>query len=89
MLSQNLSSSPIDLHKDDMNLMSLRFVLFCQISLKLANHFKSYGAGVGERLTNSKIIVSWGKKVIEAWIDYDILCVEITSSESIQRPAAF
>lgn len=89
MLAQNLSSSPIDLHKDDMNLMSLRFVLFCQISLKLANRFKSYGAGVGERLTNSEIIVSWGKKIIEAWIDYDILYVEITSSESIQRPAAF
>lgn len=62
MLAQNLSSSPIDLHKDDVNLMSLRFVLFCQISLKLANRFKSYGAGVGERLTNSEIIVSWGKK---------------------------
>lgn len=89
MLAQNLSSSPIDLHKDDMNLMSLRFVLFCQISLKLANRFKSYGAGVGERLTNSEIIVSWGKKIIEAWIDYDILYVEITSSQSIQRPAAF
>lgn len=88
MLAQDLSS-PIDLHEDDTNLMSLRFVLFCQISLKLANRFKSYGAGVGERLTNSEIIVSWGKKIIEAWIDYDILCVEITSSESIQRPAAF
>lgn len=45
MLAQNLSSSLIDLHKDDMNLMSLRFVLFCQVSLKLANRFKSYGAG--------------------------------------------
>lgn len=88
MLAQDLSS-PIDLHEDDTNLMSLRFVLFCQISLKLANRFKSYGAGIGERLTNSEIIVSWGKKIIEAWIDYDILCVEITSSESIQRPAAF
>lgn len=68
MLAQNLSSSLIDLQKDDRNLMSLRFVLFCQISLKLANRFKSYGAGVGESLTNSEIIVSWGKKRIEAWI---------------------
>ena len=68
MLAQNLSSSLIDLQKDDRNLMSLRFVLFCQISLKLANRFRSYGAGVGESLTNSEIIVSWGKKRIEAWI---------------------
>lgn len=68
MLAQNLSSSLIDLQKDDRYLMSLRFVLFCQISLKLANRFKSYGAGVGESLTNSEIIVSWGKKRIEAWI---------------------
>lgn len=68
MLAQNLSSSLIDLQKDDRNLMSLRFVLFCQISLKLANRFKSYGARVGESLTNSEIIVSWGKKRIEAWI---------------------
>lgn len=62
MLVQSISSSPIDLHKDGRNLMSLRSVLFCQVSLKLANRFKSYGAGVGERLTNSEIIVSWGKK---------------------------
>lgn len=70
MLVQSLSSSPIDLHKDDGILMSLRSVLFCQISLKLANRFKSYRAGDGEKLTNSKIIVSWGKKkrIIEAWI---------------------
>jgi len=58
MLVQILSSALIDLHEDDRNLMSLRFVLFCQISLKLANCFKSYGIGVGERLANSEIIVS-------------------------------
>lgn len=60
MLAPNLSSSPIDLYKDDRNLMSLRALLFCQVSLKLANHFKSYGTGVEESLTNSEINVSWG-----------------------------
>lgn len=55
-LVQNLSSSPID--KGDGNLMSLRYGLFFWIPLKLANSFKNYGAGSGERQTNSQIIVS-------------------------------
>lgn len=62
MLAQNLSSSLIDLHNDDRNLMSLKVMIFCQISLKLANHFKTYGAGVGERLTNTEIILFRGGK---------------------------
>lgn len=55
-LVQNLSFSPID--KGDGNLMSLRYGFFFWISLKLANSFKSYGAGSGERQTNSQKIVS-------------------------------